>query len=340
MKKILTLLFIVFAHFSFGQNEFQHANMNRKSAWQKSSDGITRIEITFENPEGNENEIQIIKNAVLNTWGKYANIQFTNWGKSSYNQDGIRIRINHIYNTDMDIGRPHTKGLGKNLDGVVNGMELNPEWIGKGANSKEDCLKFTAVHEFGHALGLAHEQNRPDYKANCNCYQALEEGAYQADGGGGDDYLSTPCDENSVMNYCNKNWNNGGKLSNYDILGIQTVYGTNPNLLRYQEREHIVNIIDNLGTGQTWENLYVVLGNEQRMLHVDLNDGNDISKFYNKSGNTYYRVWSRTLYNGREVNGYGEGYIFIPENTTTTFEVFIQDDINQINYGRLTLQRK
>jgi hypothetical protein len=77
------------------------------------------------------------------------------------------------------------------------------------------CVKVIAVHEFGHALGFAHEQNRPDAPRECQ---------KERQGGDGDVYLSK-YDPDSVMNYCNPEWNGGGTLSRKDIEGLQKWYG-------------------------------------------------------------------------------------------------------------------
>ena len=80
------------------------------------------------------------------------------------------------------------------------------------------CIKAIAVHEFGHAIGFAHEQNRPDTPGECQQPKQGENG----------DLLLTPYDPNSVMNYCNQKYNNDGKLSPLDIGAVQKLYGKPP----------------------------------------------------------------------------------------------------------------
>jgi hypothetical protein len=199
--------------------------------WEYNANGLVDrprvIPVCWEN-SGFNTEKNWVKWATEATWERVSSLNFTGWGNCSSNSTGIRIQIS-------DTG-PHTKGLGDSLNGVQNGMVLNftfNNWstacqdgsdVPNGftnanriqSNShREFCIKAIAVHEFGHALGFAHEQNRPDTPKWCDDQQ-----------GSNGNLTIGAWDVNSVMNYCNSNWNGGGNLSATDIQGVQQMYGT------------------------------------------------------------------------------------------------------------------
>jgi len=124
---------------------------------------------------------------------------------------------NTVFVTIEDSGSaPHTNWLGNggtSFNGITFNFTFN-NWSTICQSSRESCIRAIAVHEFGHVLSFAHEQNRPDTPSTCN--------QRQGDNG---DFTFGLWDLSSVMNYCNPNWNNGGLLSPTDIQGAQFIYG-------------------------------------------------------------------------------------------------------------------
>jgi hypothetical protein len=188
----------------------EEANALRESIWANPI-----IEVNWENPGAAPAEERLwVREAVEATWQAVCGVEFVSWGTATPSGRGIHIKIE-------DVG-PHCKGLGNKLDGRPEGMVLNftfQNWCttcaGMSNGQRKDAIKAIAAHEFGHALGFAHEQNRPEAPDWC---QVERQGSLG-------DWFITIYDPESIMNYCSSEWNNAGQLSEYDKTAARAIYG-------------------------------------------------------------------------------------------------------------------
>ncbi|MEQ1638924.1 MAG: M12 family metallopeptidase [Methylococcales bacterium] len=162
---------------------------------------------------------------------------------------GVRILVSSTSTLPTPIGNlppPYVKALGKNLANLVYGVVLDFDMIKnriytrndtsfKGCQaqsiSEENCFKAVVIHEFGHVLGMSHEQNRNDqplpYKTMaCGIkdpspvlgqitFGNLRIGAY---------------DDQSIMAYCNLNRLRSPVLSVRDKVALRVFYGRMPSI--------------------------------------------------------------------------------------------------------------
>lgn len=199
-------------------------------------------------------ERQWVHEAFEETWGAHSNVTVSGWANQCLPNDrsfeGVRITVND--------SQPLTSSLGtdmmsfwwrnfKDYDMVLNFAFQNYGSDPCGfSNNTKGCIKSVATHEFGHALGFSHEQNRTDTPQVCRDVESLG----QPQGPDGDTFVG-PWDSNSIMNYCNPKDLYDRTLSAGDIEMVQRYYGKPNNFAYVAKYAHGATIGSfNLKTGE------------------------------------------------------------------------------------------
>lgn len=166
----------------------------------------------------------MVRDAMQATWVKQSSLQLTGWGECQPNEKAVHIVVG--------VGEWPRAAVGKTAyfsdPSMWLNFELDKHRAFKGCAGKlEQCIRVIAVHEFGHMLGLIHEQDRPDTPDECQKSLAVDQ-INLNNRNAADLQMLTRYDAKSVMNYCNKD-NYAAKLESMlsadDIAAVRLLFG-------------------------------------------------------------------------------------------------------------------
>ena len=175
------------------------------------------VPVCWETP-GYTREKAIVTNAVTRTWEKYALISFTGWGACPNSGPARQVRVRITAQDGTNAGASgSTRGYGTVLlsSAADNNPGVNLSFLPDGTADK-GRVEYVGVHEFGHVLTFVHEQDTPGNEGPAYCLSSGNEPNATS---------ITAYDRDSIMNYCNKDGNAMGNLTDYDIQGVQKLYG-------------------------------------------------------------------------------------------------------------------
>ncbi|MEQ1544011.1 hypothetical protein [Methyloglobulus sp.] len=206
---------------------------------------------------------KLVKDAITVTWQKDSLAKFIGWGQCLPSaSSGIRIAVADNKNSPRAaLGTQGNARVGvmllnftmKTLVSATSDPLFSPKKTilarcqQDNKATLETCIQSSAIHEFGHILGLAHEQNRSDdpsviLHGGCHINDIPVKQTIPGVSGTFDtlgNTLFTDYDPFSMMNYCRNRYFGRIDLSPLDKLAVRVYYGQMPS---FDSRTRILRI--------------------------------------------------------------------------------------------------
>jgi len=180
------------------------------SRWQQHS-----IPVCWVNPGGAANWAKTLIREAATEWTKVANINFTGWQACNGRFDGIQIRL--ADEQPRSIIGSFSRGRSPSM--YLNTTFQNWDTRRPDLTCSERvryCVYIIALHEFGHAIGILHEQDRIDAGRACRDRFPRQPIPGQQP--------TKSYDPRSVMNYCHPDVEGLDTLSPGDITAARVLY--------------------------------------------------------------------------------------------------------------------